>query len=546
MTQVEEPGLAGKRLVEDALPIGPISAASRNEKIGNAHAHPRKIHLWWARRPLAAARAAVYATLVPADQSGRDPAQLAEFFDSLCRWGGPESVISQARAEVLRANGGVPPKVVDLFAGGGAIPLEAARLGCEVTANELNPVAHLIERMMLEYPQAYPGLADDIRRWGKTWIDRVWDQLADLYPVAPDTARSDLDVLFGGSIDGRTPLAYLWTRTVRCPNPALAEHSVDLVRQTWLGKKKDHMVALRPIVDRQALKVTYQVAEAPTADALGFDPAAGSSRGRATCRICGAAVTADYVKAEGRVGRIGVAPLAAVVLNHSGRGRQYLGPGSYPLPDENECARRLAELPVDAPNEMLVANYNQAVIVPLYGLTRFRDLFTPRQLLTLCTLASGVRETYDQMLAGGIDQPRAVAVATALALAVDRAADYGSSLCHWHVPGEKADNTFARQALPMVWDFAEINLFGGSSGDIRKYIDELADTIEGLATTKPTLCIRGSATSLPLADQTRVKTPLSLTRRTTTTSLMLTYPISSMSGSSARSDSCTPMTWVVS
>jgi putative DNA methylase len=122
--------------------------------------------------------------------------------------------------------------VVDLFAGGGAIPLEAARLGCDVTAIELNPVAHLIERMMLDYPQAHPTLAEDVRRWGKVWVDRAWSQLADLYPPIPDGARGD-DQLFGASAEGRTPLAYLWTRTVRCPNPAMPEHRVDLVRQTW-------------------------------------------------------------------------------------------------------------------------------------------------------------------------------------------------------------------------------------------------------------------------------------------------------------------------
>ena len=198
------------------------------------------------------------------------PAELAKFFDSLCRWGGPESAIRKAREEVLAANEGRPPKVVDLFAGGGAIPLEAARLGCEVTANELNPVAHLIERMMLEYPQAHPGLGDDVRRWGKVWVDHAWDQLADLYPPVPDARGAD-DDLFGGSAEGRTPLAYLWTRAVRCPNPALPEHRVALVRQTWLGKKKGRMVALKPIADREALTVSYEVVRPPR-PALGLRP----------------------------------------------------------------------------------------------------------------------------------------------------------------------------------------------------------------------------------------------------------------------------------
>ena len=189
MSTVEKPALTGKRLIEDAIPIDVVSRTSASEKVGGRIGHPASLHLWWARRPLAASRAAVYAALVPAEGHQRSPAKLADFFDSLCRWGGPESAIRKAREEVLAANGGQPPKVVDLFAGGGAIPLEAARLGCEVTANELNPVAHLIERMMLEYPQAHPGLADDVRRWGKVWVDRAWNKLADMYPPVPDPGQ---------------------------------------------------------------------------------------------------------------------------------------------------------------------------------------------------------------------------------------------------------------------------------------------------------------------------------------------------------------------
>ena len=505
MTSNVNPQLNGKRLIEDAIPIDVISRTSASEKVGGRIGHPSSLHLWWARRPLAASRAAVYAALVPAEGYRRDFAQMTEFFDALCRWGGPESAIRMAREEVLAANGGRPPRVVDLFAGGGAIPLEAARLGCEVTANELNPVAHLIERMMLEFPQAHPGLAEDIRRWGKVWIDRAWDDLAEFYPPVAAGAPKEDGALFGPSLDGRRPLAYLWTRTVRCPNPAWPEHRVDLVRQTWLGKKKGRMVALRPIIDRVELKVSYEVVQAPTAEALGFDPSAGSKRGQTACRICGATVTAQYAKSEGIAGRMRVAPLAAVALSASGRGREYLAVGSYSLPDENECAKRLSELPVQAPDEKLVADYNQAVIVPLYGLTRFCDLFTPRQLLALCTLASGVHEVYKRMRTEHVAEDRAAAIATALALVINKVADHNSVLCSWisAASAEKMGHTFARQALPMVWDFAEANPFGGSSGDVRKYLKETAELVETLAIGSPARCVRGSAVSLPLGDESQ-------------------------------------------
>ena len=504
MTTVGKPALTGKRLIEDFIPIDVISRTSASEKVGGRIGHPGSLHLWWARRPLAASRAAVYAALVPAAGHQRNAAELADFFDSLCRWGGPDSAIRKAREEVLAANGDRPPKVVDLFSGGGAIPLEAARLGCEVTANELNPVAHLIERMMLEYPQAYPGLAEDVRRWGKVWVDRAWAKLADMYPSVPDARGAD-DDLFGGSADGRTPLAYLWTRAVLCPNPALPEHRVDLVRQTWLGKKKGQMVALKPIVDREKLTVTYEVVKAPTPESLGFDPAAGSSRGRASCRICGATVTYDYVRAEGQAGRLAVVPLCAVVLRPDRRGRDYLPVGHYDLPNDADCMKQIGALPVSPPEELLPAGDTRWFSTPPFGLTRFQDIFTPRQLLALCTLAAGVREIYDRIRTEGGEEGRAAAIATALAMVISKVADHCSALCRWiAAPSyEGAANTYARQALPMVWDFAEANPFGGSSGDVRKYLKETADLIETLAIGQPAQCVRGSATSLPLDDESQ-------------------------------------------
>ena len=495
-----------RRLIEDVLPIAAINVVAQREKIGHAELHPRKLHLWWARRPLAAARAAVYAALVPAEGRNRSPEEEAAFFDSLCRWGGPPSAIATARAEVLAANGGEPPAVLDLFAGGGAIPLEAARLGCRATAVELNPVAHMIQKAMLDFPQRFPGLGDDIRTWGARWVDAAWDELSDLYPpVGSGDGQGAFAAFSVGKADpeseGRRPIAYLWTRTVRCPNPALAEHRLHLLRQTWLARKKKRCIALRPVVDQESLTISYEVVEADTAAGLGFDPASGSRRGEATCAVCGATVDAAYVKEEGMAGRMGVAPLAAVVVKASGRGRDYLPVGSYALPDDDECAKRLAELPIEPPDEELVKRDTMNVKVPLYGLTRFRDLFTPRQLLTLCTLAAGIRTTHDVMVDEGVDPDRARAVATCLALALDRTADRSSTLCHWHNTGEKTENTFARQALPMIWDFAEANPFAGSLGDIAEYVDNVAAIVDTLVPLPPGRVIRGSATSLPLPDE---------------------------------------------
>lgn len=483
----------GRRLIEDFLPIEVINERAQREKIGHIAAHPRKLHLWWARRPLLAARAAVYAALVP---GGRDPDEEREFFASLCRWDAPETSLQRARQEILAANDGKPPKVLDMFAGGGAIPLEAARLGCDVTAIELNPVAHLIEKCMLEYPQRFPGLADDIRKWGRLWVERAWEQLADLYPpVDPGPGQQSM---FAGKDGARRPLAYLWTRAVRCPNPAMAEHQVPLVRQTWLARKPGRCVALKPVVDRARLKVGWEVVASDRPEGLGFDPAAGSSGGETTCLICGATVTSDYVRAEGLAKRMMVAPLAAVKQNASGRGREYLSSGSYSIPDDDECCRRLGVLDVQLSDEAIGARRITGGSCVVYGLRRFRDLFTSRQLLTHCTMASCIRWCHQAMKMEGVDSARATAIATYLALVLDRVIDVNSAITRWNNAREMADHAYTRQALPMVWDFVETSPFGGTSGDALDYSQNVAEIVDALATIPPGQVIRTSATTIPL------------------------------------------------
>jgi putative DNA methylase len=193
------------------------------------------------------------------------------------------------------------------------------------------------------------------------------------------------------------------------------------------------------------------------------------------------------------------------VLSNSMRGREYLPVGSFALPDQAQCIARLAELAVEPPDELLPVGDTKNFWVVEYGLTHYRDLFTARQLLALCTLAEGVREIYDRMQTEGAEEGRAAAVATALAMVISKVADHCSALCRWiaALSYEGAANTYARQALPMVWDFAEANPFGGSSGDIRKYLKETADLIETLAVGQPARCVRGSATSLPLPDESQ-------------------------------------------
>ncbi len=472
-----------RRLIEDLIPVDAINAVAQREKIGHAKTHPRKLHLWWARRPLAAARAAVYATLVQAAETPPE-ARSAEYFTELCRWGASEDRIADARERVLAANGGKPPRVLDMFAGGGAIPLEAARLGCEATAVELNPVAHLIELCMLDYPQRFgPSLAEDVRQWGERWVQRTWERVGDLYPPieAEPVDGDQLGLEGGGAAAGeRRPIAYLWTRTVPCPNRQLAKHRIPLVRQTWLASKKGRYSALKPVVDEGRLSIVWEVVEAGERDELGFDPAGFSSGGRATCFVCGASIDAAYVKQEAKAGRMGVEPLAAAFLRPSGRGRQYLSAGSYPLPQAEECGAVLEGLDVEPPDEPVPAD-TRDFRTQLYGLPRYRDLFTPRQLATLCSLAAGTAEVHAEMIAAGVEAERAKAVCAYLGLITSRMADYSSSLCRWDSRNQTVMNTFAKQALPMVWDFVETNPFGGAAGDLRTYVSTISRIVGELA-----------------------------------------------------------------
>lgn len=495
--------VSDKRLIEDLLPVSAINAVAQREKIGHAALHPRKLHLWWARRPLAAARAAVYATLVPAEGTPEE-ARSDDFFTSLCQWGASDVVIAEARARVLAANGGEPPRVLDLFAGGGAIPLEAARLGCDATAIELNPVAHLIERCTLDYPQRFgPSLADDVREYGRRWVDRTWERVGHLYPRVrePQGEQLGLDEPNGpAERSAGHPIAYLWTRTVPCPNTAGGAHDLPLVRQTWLAKKKGHYVALRPVANRGERTLRWDVVTASDVVALGFDPAGFSSRGRASCLICGAAVDAKYVKEECLAGRMGITPLAAVLVKPSGRGRDYLPVGMYPEPSVEECDVVLSGLDVEPPEEPLPSALTGGMCTA-YGLTRFRDLFTPRQLATLCTFAQGVREAHAEMVHEDMDLQRAEAVCAYLAAALDCAVHRNASLCYWDTTNQSVLSALGRQALPMVWDFAEANPFGTGAGRVLAYVETVAGIVEEIAGIGHRAEVqRASATQLPYHD----------------------------------------------
>ena len=526
-----------RRLIEDFLPIQAISAeASREKSVRKGHIST--LHLWWARRPLVACRAAVYGALVPASrfvpENGPDNkkqslgrANAAKFIERLCKYPGNPTVIKEAQRHILEAHaerltketgkkvtvedieeGRAPrPKVLDMFAGGGAIPLEALRLGCEAYALDLNPVAHIIQLCTLVYPQKYGkpdpnvsgmtgpknvkgettwgGLADEVRYWGEWVLKKVKAEIGDLFPLIPDPDKPAKELLpeVQGSLFEKetgqqklkvpgaylTPVAYLWTRTVRCKNPTCGA-SVPLVRQTWLCKKKDRYVALKMIAPKGEKKVRFEVVESATEKGLGFDPTAFSKGGNATCPFCGTVADSDYVKSEGKAGRMGQQMMAIVCTRPGRQGKIYLSADDYPQfwPDDNAIRARIETLcrrtGLTLPSEPIVTDAKNSCWTYLYGLNTFGDLFTPRQMLCLLSFAAAVRETVGELEREGMESERAKAVGTYLGVLVNRLADYNSTGCVFEVTGEFIAHTFGRQALPMVWDFVELAPFGEASG----------------------------------------------------------------------------------
>jgi putative DNA methylase len=354
-----------RRLIEDFIPIREISIEAAREK-SIRKGHISTLHLWWARRPLVAARAAVFASLVAAPETPQKRNALSKAMIELCKWGAGEDTIAKARKKILEEqrerlnlpsdtplNQVPPPKVLDMFSGGGAIPLEALRLGCETYAVELNPVAHIIELCTLVYPQKYgEKLADEVEKWGNWVIEKVREELGDLYPeiavgeVLPEEYEQ-LELLeqpkakqltLGQKL---TPVAYLWTRTVKCPNPACGA-SVPLVRQTWLCKKKDNYVALKVIPNHKTKQVEFELVEATTEKELGFDPASGSSRGTSICRHCGTTVKSDYVKEQGKAGQIAQQLMALICTNPGKRGKTYLSATPYQQ-GASQCCKKTRE-----------------------------------------------------------------------------------------------------------------------------------------------------------------------------------------------------------
>jgi putative DNA methylase len=544
------------RLGDRAASVGGINDAAAREK-SIRHGHPSTLHLWWARRPLAAARAVIFAQVVDdpsswpdlfptAKKQEKERLRLFKIIEDMVQWPKEndaaairrrDAALVAAREEIWMSwrracseNADHPrakelfdckvlPAFHDPFAGGGALPLEAQRLGLESYASDLNPVAVLINKAMIDIPPKFAGkppvnpdarrdkklfarewkgaqgLAEDVRYYGQWMRDEAEKRIGHLYPKIEVTAemakeRPDLVPYVGRSL---TVIAWIWARTVRSPNPAFSSVSVPLASSFMLSTKEGREAYVKPVIDGDRYRFTVQVGNAKEAELANSGTTAGK-RHAFKCLMSGVPINYDYIRSEGKAGRIG-ARLMAIVAEGN-RGRVYLAP----TPTHEAVAQEAR--PHWKPDSALPINPRDFK-TPNYGLTTFADLFTPRQLVALATFSDLVGEArerirHDALAAGLSDDPKplcdggtgatayADAAAVYLSMSISKMADAQSSLCRWKTTMDQSIATFGRQALPMVWDYSEANAFGEMAGDplvslknMMRVVDALPATVAG-------------------------------------------------------------------
>ena len=469
-----------KSFIEESFPVKEVSEESAKEK-NIRHGHISTLHIWWARRPLASSRATSYAALIPAPNDVFELNKIKNFIYELSKWENSlnQQIIKKAREDIKKANGGETFRVLDPFAGGGSIPLECLRLGLETYANEYNPVAVLILKCTLEYPQRYgrPGeiekefeefgkkvkqktkvqnvLLEDVIKWGNWILEETKKEIGKFYPVDED---------------GSIPVGYIWARTIPCQNPSCSAE-IPLMRQFWLAKKSNKKVSLKPIIKNN--KVEFEIVGQDNKPfPKNFDPEKGIVfRAVVVCPVCGSTIddkTTRKLFQEGKAGQ----RMIAVVLNNK-KGKFYRLATVKDLEIYKEAEKYLKKKreklmekggidPV--PDEYLPPKETLGFRVQRYGMLKWGDLFNSRQKLALIAFTEKVRLAYKKMIEEGYDKEYAKAVVSYLAIIIDSLAGHNAVLCIWANTRETAGNVFGRQALPMVWDYFEVNIFSISTG----------------------------------------------------------------------------------
>jgi len=493
-----------KKLIEVALPLDAINRESAKEKHPSTRGHPRGIHVWWARRPLATCKAMIFASLVDdpgndlsGERAEKERERLFRIIEDLVKWENTNSevVLDAARNEILKSTKAEPPPILDPFCGSGSIPLEAQRLGLEAYASDLNPVAVLISKALIELPPGFigrppinpdsknstggtaswerlAGLAADISYYGKWMNDRAWERIGTLYPKSPN---------------GDAVIGWIWARTIKCPNPACGGQ-IPLLRSFWLSTKPGKEVWVEPIIDKKNKTLRLEVRKGK-----GHAPSGTVNRAVARCLICDGIAPAPYVRAEANAHRMGALMEAIITNPKHGFAREYLKPREVDLnamAHAEETLKNLEKAHVGpltlVPNEPCRGTFGSNAQGATYGFFKFQDYFNARQLATLSIFHNLISEVRAKVLNDSHgDSSYANAITTYLGLALSRLLDFGSTLCWWRPDSETTRGLFARQAIPMTWDYVEVNLFG-SLVNLETAIKWVIDSLSNLpAKAKP-------------------------------------------------------------
>ena len=490
-----------KKLIEVAIPLEAINAAAGYEKMPGIGPHPRGLHQYWARRPLSASRAVLFAQLVddPSSHPDKFPTEeaveaerkrLFQIIEDLVKWENStnEEVLERARAEIRKSCDGELPPVYDPFSGGGSIPLEAQRLGLPAYGSDLNPVAVMIGKAMIEIPPKFKdmepihpgpkernhyrnveGLAEDVRYYGEWMREKAWERLGDFYP------EIDLSSEYGGS-KGKV-IAWVWARTVPSPDPAFSDTNVPIASSFLLSSKKGQEAWVEPLVDKATKKISYRIRHKGTKEEIAR-AREGTKAGRGAsfrCLLSDTAITSDHVISAGKSGSLGQTLIAIVAERKGGR--------AYVSPDKKHEAIALNADPHWKPTQMQPRN-PRWFSTPAYGMETFGDLFTKRQALTLSTLSDLLHDareriSHDATSAGSSEDQTplrdngrgskayAEAVSVYLQFAIERCADFSNTAVRWNPSNQKVMNLFARQAIPMTWDYGEANILQDVVGGFR-------------------------------------------------------------------------------
>lgn len=521
--------MANKKLIEVALPLEAINTESAREK-SIRHGHPSTLHLWWARRPLATARAVIWSSLVDdpsshPDQFPTEEEQTKErqrlfiILEKLVKWenSNNEEILAEAKAEIMKSMGGNPPALLDPFAGGGTIPLEAQRLGLKAHAHDLNPVAVMINKAMIEIPPRFAGqapvnpdarrqlwnesnwtdargLAEDIRYYGEWMKQEAFQRIGHLYPKVRVPKEQG-----GGEA---TVIAWIWARTVKCPNPACG-CEMPLISNYFLSKKRGHECFIQPECDGNHIQFSlhYGLPVGEQKQSIEFGTKFQNEKGKSVkatfcCPFCGnGVVKGEYIDSEAEKGCMGVIPVAIVA--EGAHGRLYC---PIDIDQINDLTRQINDhyeafkLENTVPHAACRGTFASNAQGRYYGFKEFKDYFTKRQLIALSTFSALVQEAQKKIeadaVAAGMQRDYislaeegagatayGQAVGVYLTLVVDKGANLWSTICSWMNDRGAFRETFARQAISMVWDYAEANPFSNSGGNLSKFIERCADTI---------------------------------------------------------------------